>query len=107
MSKPDTAAGEMGQKMKFQDQSTHEREQVCLANEFNIKYPQYVMVRYWRGVREGEPSGEGMTRTPAQIVSGQAVVWVRGNSGCISLSHIEVMPAASLPDEIKPKGEGD
>lgn len=48
-------------------------------------------VRYWKGVRHGDPTGETVTETRAQDMYGNAVVWLRGVSGCIALSHVEVV----------------
>jgi hypothetical protein len=59
---------------------------------FNEVVPEGTMVRYWRGAREGEPSGTGRTRCPAQVLSGHtAVVWIEGFRGCVALSHVEVI----------------
>lgn len=60
-----------------------------LVEDWNQKYPLGTPVRYWTGVREGEGK-EGKTRTEASLLSGHsAVVWVTGQPGCISLSHVE------------------
>lgn len=62
-----------------------------MAAAWNAKHPIGTLVRYWRGLREGEPSGVGKVRHPAQAVSGTASVWIDGCSGCIALSHVEVV----------------
>lgn len=62
------------------------------VEEFNAIHPEGTMVRYWRGVKDGLPSGHGKTRSQAEILSGHTpVVWIEGCSGCIALSHVEVM----------------
>lgn len=62
------------------------------CDEFNDRYPVGTLVRYWRGVKEDAPSGEGPTRYPATVLSGHtAVIWVYGCRGCVALSHIEVV----------------
>lgn len=76
--------------MKFENQKSYERKQDGIANRFNADHPERVMVRYWKGAKQGEPTGSGMTRTQAQIVGGTAVVWIEGCSGCVALSHVEV-----------------
>lgn len=52
--------------------------------------PTRIPVRYWTGFREG-PGRESVTRTEAQLMGGQAVVWVDGQGSCISLSHVEAI----------------
>jgi hypothetical protein len=61
------------------------------AAAFNARAPIGTRVRYWRGVKHGEPSGEGTVRHPAQVMSDHASVWITGCSGSISLSHVEVV----------------
>lgn len=64
------------------------------VDEFNARNPVGTRVRFWRGVRAGEPSGEGAVTHPAQVmggVGGAAVVWVEGCSGCVALSHVEAI----------------
>lgn len=64
------------------------------VDEFNRLHAEGTMVEYWRGLRQGEPSGKGKTRTAAQVLSGHtAVVWIEGCSGCISLSHVRALEA--------------
>lgn len=59
------------------------------AMDFNERYPVGQLVNYWRGVREG-PGKRSVTVTPASVLGGgTAVVWVKGEIGCIALSHIE------------------
>lgn len=59
---------------------------------FNEKHPIGTIVRYWRGVRAGEPSGVGKTTTEAQMLAARtAVVWIEGCSGCTALSDVEVV----------------
>lgn len=61
------------------------------AEAFNERVPVGARVRYWRGIRQGAPSGEGAVRAPAQEVCGTASVWIEGCSGCVALSHVEAV----------------
>lgn len=55
----------------------------------NFEYPVGTPVRYWTGAKQGEGK-VSKTRSEVQSVSKtQAVVWVEGHSGCISMTHIE------------------
>lgn len=55
-------------------------------------HPVGTVVRYWKGAREGDPSGTGPTRTQAYMGdSGHAVVFIEGCSGYLCLSHVEVV----------------
>jgi hypothetical protein len=48
-------------------------------------------VRYWRGAREGEGL-LGRTRSTAQLLGDHTpVVWIEGCSGCIALTHVELL----------------
>lgn len=59
-------------------------------DDWNAKHPIGTQVKYWRGVKEGEPSGIGPTCHAATILGGHtAVAWITGSSGCISLTHVE------------------
>lgn len=44
---------------------------------------------YWRGAKEGEPSGRGRTRSEVSEVCGKPVVWIEGCSGCVALTHVQ------------------
>lgn len=67
-----------------------------IMDAFNNLHPVGTQVAYWRGMKEGPPSGCGKTRTPAQLLSGEtAVVWIEGCSGAIAISHIEVQKEAA------------
>lgn len=60
--------------------------------EWNAQHPVGTRVRYWRGERKGEPSGEGITHSPATVLGGHtAVAWIEGCSGCVALSHVEAV----------------
>lgn len=61
------------------------------AAAFNARAPIGTRVRYWRGVRQGAPSGEGTVRHPAMVQSDHASVWITGCAGSIALSHVEVV----------------
>lgn len=59
------------------------------ADEFNARHPVGTAVRYWTFERKGEGK-ISCTRTPAEVLSGHtAVVWVKGEPGCVALSHVE------------------
>jgi hypothetical protein len=59
---------------------------------FNKANPVGTVVRYWKGVREGEPSGVGPTTHEASLLGGHtAVAWIQGCSSCVALSHVEVV----------------
>lgn len=59
---------------------------------WNGKHPVGTLVRYWRGVKAGPPSGTGKTRTEASIMGRHTVVvWIEGCSGCVALTHVEVI----------------
>lgn len=60
--------------------------------EWNAANPVGTLVRYWRGAKEGEPTGQGHTKHEATVLGDcAAVVWIEGCSGCIALSHVEVV----------------
>ena len=63
---------------------------------WNARHPIGTMVRYWRGTRDGEPSGTGPTTFAACVLGGVAVLWVRGLSGCVALSHVEPIEKRQL-----------
>jgi hypothetical protein len=47
-------------------------------------------VRYWKGAKRGEPSGEGAIRMEG-VMGGADVVWISGCSGCVAVSHVELV----------------
>jgi hypothetical protein len=60
-----------------------------LVRKWNDMFPVGTAVRYWTWAREGIGK-TSTTRTLASVLSGHtAVVWVEGEAGCISLSHVE------------------
>lgn len=64
--------------------------------DWNAAHPVGTLVRYWRGIREGEPSGTGPTRSEAWLLSGHTpVVLIDGTSGGIALTHVEVVDTAA------------
>lgn len=68
------------------------RVQALEVEIFNLKHPIGTLVRYWRGIREGDPSGEGPTIHPADLLGGHTgVIWIEGCRGCIALSHVEAI----------------
>jgi hypothetical protein len=62
------------------------------ADIWNAAHPVGTVVRYWRGLRQGEPTATAPTRHPAQVMSDHVSVWIVGCVGSISLSHVEVAP---------------
>jgi len=48
------------------------------------------IVKYWKGVKSGEPSGTGKVVCVGDIC-GEDVVWIKGCRGCVSMTHIEVL----------------
>lgn len=66
----------------------HPAEEVAA---FNQRAPVGTRVRYWRGIRQGAPSGEGTVRHPATVMCDHASVWITGCAGSIALSHVEVV----------------
>ena len=66
--------------------SLHLRQEV---DQFNAMYPIGTMVRYWRGVREGD-GRLGQTTSEAFLLGGHTpVVLIDGCSGSVALSHVE------------------
>ena len=60
------------------------------VDRFNVRYPVGTLVRYWKGAG-GEHNSSGVTRTVtrASVLSGHTpVVWVEGETGCISLTQV-------------------
>ena len=60
------------------------------ADAWNAAHPVGTIVRFWTGLREGAPTGEGPTRAAAAVLSGHASVWIDGCCGGVNLSHVEV-----------------
>ena len=61
---------------------------------WNDKNPVGTIVQYWRGTKtpDAPPSGVGKTTQPASLLGGHTpVVWIEGCSGCIALTHVEVV----------------
>jgi hypothetical protein len=61
------------------------------ADAFNARTPIGTLVRYWTGLKEGEPSGTGEIYHESTVVSQHAVAWIKGCRSCVSLSHVEVV----------------
>lgn len=75
----------------MRNQVKRAREQAHDVERFNQKWPVGTKVRYWTGLREG-PGKEGKTSTDAELLGGHtAVVWIEGASGCVALTHVEVL----------------
>lgn len=62
------------------------------VRKFNELFPIGTMVRYWRGARQGQPSGKGRINSAASILGEEAVAWIEGCRGAIALSHVEPIP---------------
>lgn len=73
------------------------RNQIRQVEAFNQTYPIGTGVRYWAGLKVGEGK-RSTTRSQAQLLGGHtAVVWVKGEAGCIALSHVLVLPKEVIP----------
>jgi hypothetical protein len=68
----------------------HEAAAIREAELWNAAHSVGTTVRYWTGAREGE-GRESTTRSEAAEMCGSAVVWIKGQAGCIALSHVEVL----------------
>lgn len=55
-------------------------------------------VNYWRGLKQGKPTGNGKVTSISMQPNnyGVDVVWIEGCSGCVSISHIELALKAGL-----------
>lgn len=62
-----------------------------IVSEWNVKYPVGTIVRYWRGEKDGFPSGRGAASAAYMLSGHTPVVWINGCRGCIALSHVEVV----------------
>lgn len=66
------------------------------VDAWNLANPVGTLVDYWRGVREGEPSGQGRTRWNATVLGDHtAVAWIDGCSGAVALTHVRVVEEPS------------
>ncbi len=61
------------------------------ADVFNAAHPIGTRVRYWSGVKEGEPTGIGEIHHAATVVSEHACAWIKGAGSCHSISHVEAI----------------
>ncbi len=61
------------------------------AEAFNATHPEGTMLRYWSGLREGEPTGVAPIRHAATVMCDHAVIWLKGVSSCHSLTHVEAV----------------
>lgn len=59
------------------------------ADAFNLAHPVGTVVRYWSGLKEGEPTGVGPINHLATVVCEHAVAWIEGARACHSLTHVE------------------
>lgn len=58
---------------------------------WNRANPVGTLVRYWKGIRQGEPSGTGATTCEAYDAYGTSVVFIEGCSGFVALTHVETI----------------
>lgn len=59
------------------------------ARHFNESHPVGGLVRYWKGLRQGDGT-VGKTRSEAYVTdSGDAVVFIEGVSGYVALTHVQ------------------
>jgi hypothetical protein len=66
------------------------------ADAFNAKCPVGTPVRYWSGLKEGEPTGTGEIEHPATVMCDHAVAWIQGARSCHSITHVEALKTAEL-----------
>ena len=59
------------------------------CDSFNAQFPIGTMLRYWSGVKEGQPTGSAPISHPASVMCDHAVIWLKGVSSCHSISHVE------------------
>lgn len=61
------------------------------AAKLNQEMPPGTPVRFWRGAKQGDPSGTGTIKPWGfTVLSNTTVVgWIDGTTGCIAASHIE------------------
>lgn len=72
-----------------------------LCNDWNRVHPVGTLVKFWRGAKEGEPSGQGTTYAPAEVLSGHtAVVWIESCRGCVALTHVEAIPGTEVVADV-------
>lgn len=81
-----------------------EAEAVREVEAFNRDFPVGTLVRYWRGVREGAPTGTGRTRSAAWLLCGHGSVQIEGTSGSIGLQHVEPVETAKALANLRAAG---
>lgn len=64
-------------------------KQLVELDAWNKAHPVGTLVRYWKDVRQGDPSGVGRTVTEACVLHGGLVVWIEGCSGFVALTHVQ------------------
>lgn len=62
-----------------------------IVEEWNEKYPVGTIVRYWRGEKDGFPSGRAMTESKAFFSAGVPVIYLAYQMHPLQLSHVEVV----------------
>ncbi|WP_435233328.1 hypothetical protein [Micromonospora aurantiaca (nom. illeg.)] len=69
-----------------------------IVDTFNTEHSSVTWVRYWTGTRDDAPKYD-LTDGKAWLLGGHTpVVRVRGESSCIALTHVDVLPGQ--PDDI-------
>lgn len=61
--------------------------------DWNNKHPVGTMVSFEEVVGRGE-THRSMTRSPASVMSCEAVIWIEAQSSCVSLDHCTVVEDA-------------
>ncbi len=61
------------------------------AEEFDKRYPIGTRVKFWSGLKEGEPTSVGKTCHVATVVCGTAVAWIDTARSCHAITHVEAI----------------
>lgn len=80
------------------------QDQKELVEAWNARRPVGTPVRYWTGAREGEGKLSKTTHAAVLVSGHTAVVWVEGEPGWITLSHVEAEQRCELCYRWKRKG---
>lgn len=57
------------------------------CDDFNARYAVGDRIKFWAGLRAGNPTHEGVIRFPAEIMGGHTPVVYVEDMGSIALSH--------------------
>lgn len=67
-------------------------EAQAICDQFNEEYPLGTPVDYWRGAKEGKPSGSGEISHGSYVCeSGTPVCFVKGCTGYLAITHVEAV----------------